>query len=733
MLDTQEQPSIPDASYLIGLNEMQRQAVTHTEGPLMIIAGAGSGKTKVLTSRIAHLLKEQKATPHQILALTFTNKAAAEMRHRIVGIIGDSAKAIWLGTFHSVFVRFLRMEAHRLGYPAHFTIYDSEDSKSLLKQIVKDLNLDDKIYKPNLLLSRISHFKNKLISAHIYAGHSTYQTEDARMRIPRFGEIFLRYTNYCHKAAAMDFDDLLLHTHTLLHNNAELTETYQRKFSYVFVDEFQDTNLVQYSMLKKLVAHHQNICVVGDDAQSIYAFRGADIQNILHFTKDYPQHTVVKLEQNYRSTKRIVDVANQIIRHNEAQLPKKVWTDNNLGEPIEMVKATSDVEEARLVVASLLAQKRKHAVLYQDFVILYRTNNQSRNFEEALRRSNIPYRIIGGLSFYQRKEVKDFIAYLSFLVNHNDAESFKRIINLPKRGIGSVTVDKIFAIAYEQERSLWDILCDATGFLGGAVAIAVGRFVALIQEMTDRLASENAYLVAVAVAKESGFLKELYEDKTIEGLTRYEHIQELLNGIKQFVDDAENNDASLGRFIQEIALITDGDQETQQQDAVTLMTIHTSKGMEFKYVYLVGMEEDLFPSSMMLGSKADVEEERRLFYVAVTRAQLKLTLSYALSRYRFGKLTHTQPSRFLNEVVLVPQEPKKVGMAPTRVVNVPPRGNINGTFKIGDHVKHAHFGTGQIIQLMETEGVSKAIIFFHNRGNKTLLLNYAKLEILPTQ
>ncbi|CAH2559971.1 ATP-dependent helicase [Cardinium endosymbiont of Oedothorax gibbosus] len=742
-----------ESIYLSGLNEMQKKAVMHTEGPSIVVAGAGSGKTKVLIARIAHLLKEKKAAPDQILALTFTNKAADEMRHRITGIVGNGAKALWLGTFHSVFMKLLRREANTLGYPSHFSIYDTDDSKSLIKQITKALDLDDKIYKPGVILGRISHAKNRLITPEVYAADPTYQKEDAYMRMPRFSEIFLRYAGHCLQAGAMDFDDLLVQTHKLLYDYPALSAKYQQQFHYLLIDEFQDTNLVQYSIAKKLAAHHQNICVVGDDAQSIYAFRGADIHNILHFVHDYPNHQMIKLEQNYRSTRHIVNTANHIISHNEAQLKKKVWTANPLGAPIQVLRTMSDMEESRLVVDQILVEKLSNQLLYRDFAILYRTNKQSRNFEEALRKKNIPYHIIGGLSFYQRKEVKDLLAYLRFVVNHNDTEAFRRIINFPRRGIGPTTIDKIVSISAESVLPLWTVLGHLNDFLSSTAATAVSRFVALIDTATLKLESENAYTIADYMAKASGLLKELHEDKTVEGLIRYEHIQELLNSIKHFVDYSDNNDPSLGSFLQEIALLTSADKENVHEDAVTLMTIHASKGLEFKYVYLVGMEEELFPSSMMLGSKADLEEERRLFYVAVTRAQLKLTLSHALSRYRFGKLTNVQPSRFLKEIgdhteaktitksSLLATTAKPIQKHPTKLSSsarkigvssvAQPTTNL-ASLQVGHSVHHLYFGVGQVLKLVESAGMRKAVILFHKFGEKTLLLNYAKLDILPS-
>lgn len=775
MVTTSGQSVIVDTTedYLSELNDRQKVAVLNTEGPSIIIAGAGSGKTKVLTARIAHILKENKVEPNQILALTFTNKAAAEMRQRIESVVGTKAKFIWLGTFHSVFVKILRKEASSLGYPSHFSIYDSDDSKSLIKQIVKELRLDDKVYKPSIILGRISHAKNRLITPDVYAINGTYQAEDARMRMPQFSEVFLKYVNYAKKSGAMDFDDLLLHTHKLLYANNELSAKYQQKFRYIFIDEFQDTNLVQYSIVKKLAEDHNNICVVGDDAQSIYAFRGADIKNILNFTRDYPNHQIVKLEQNYRSTQHIVHAANGIISYNEAQLKKQVWTKNIVGEPIDIIRAISDMEESYLVVDSILEQKLSKQLPYRDFAILYRTNNQSRNFEEALRKRNIPYRIVGGISFYQRKEIKDFLAYLRFIVNHNDAEAFKRIINFPKRGIGSTTIDKIFTISDQKQVPIWEIVGNCSGdFFRGATALAISRFAVFIKNAALKLKMEheNAYTIANIIAKESGLLKELYEDKTVEGLTRYAHIQELLNSIKAFVDNPENSDPSLGSFLQEITLITNESQDNLDKDAITLMTIHSSKGLEFRCVYLTGMEEELFPSSMMVGSKIDLEEERRLFYVAVTRAKLKLTLSYALSRYRFGKLTTTKPSRFLNEISLdclnnhlvkpkhtsntttnfsTAYKPKAM-LIPSKkgqdVLEKSPGKTSNHayahvshsstsysdltTLQVGHEVIHDLFGKGKVMELVNTAGMPKAVVLFQNVGKKTLLLAYARLQIL---
>ncbi|MDD9139734.1 MAG: exodeoxyribonuclease V subunit gamma [Candidatus Cardinium sp.] len=733
-----EQTAAIDTSYLNELNEQQRAAVIHTEGPSLVVAGAGSGKTKVLTTKIAYLLKEKRATASQILALTFTNKAAAEMRHRIECMIGKNVQAVWLGTFHSIFIRLLRLEANSLGYPTYFSVYDADDSKSLLKQIIKELDLSDQIYKPALLLSRISHAKNRLVTAAMYNDNPHYKEEDARMHLPRFGEIFARYTHYCQRAGAMDFDDLLTQTHTMLYTNPTVCAKYQQQFRYLLIDEFQDTNLIQYQIIQKLAAQHHNICVVGDDAQSIYAFRGADIQNILNFTRDYPHHHITKLEQNYRSTQHIVTAANHIISHNTTQLKKKVWTTNKLGEPIKIIKARSDLEESQWIVQAILETKLHNLALYQDFAILYRTNSQSRNFEEALRKKNIPYRMVGGFSFFQRKEIKELLAYLRFVVNHNDTEAFKKIINLPKRGIGLSTLEKIGTLTNEKKLPLWELLGKAEDFFRAPTAEAILRFVAFIKAASLKLttAEENAYTIANYIAKESGLLRQLYEDQTVEGLARYEHIQELLSSLKQFVDNHNNEDNSLASFLQTVALMTQEYEDDTSKDKVTLMTIHAAKGLEFKYIYMVGMEEGLFPSARMLGNQEELEEERRLFYVAVTRAQLQLTLSYALSRYQFGKLMAMRPSRFLKEISLEEStaSSNKIATAATQrtaaATQFMPCSNET-TLRVGHMVRHTHFGKGLIIQLLATEGKRKAVIRFSNNvGEKTLLLNYAKLELL---
>jgi DNA helicase II / ATP-dependent DNA helicase PcrA len=743
-----------DLSYL---NKAQQEAVTSTEGPYMVIAGAGSGKTSVLTHRVAYLLEEANVAPFNILSLTFTNKAAKEMRQRIGKMVGLAARHLWLGTFHSIFGRILREEAAHLGYPRNFTIYDTDDSKSLLRSIVKEMNLDDKVYKNNVVLARISGAKNRLITAQAYANSPIYQADDESACKPRMGEIFLKYTDRCFKAGAMDFDDLLLNTYQLFDQHRAVLQKYQEYFRYILIDEFQDTNLVQYAIVKNLAMLHKNICVVGDDAQSIYAFRGADILNILNFKKDYPTLNTIKLEQNYRSTQNIVNAANSIIRHNKAQLNKKVWTDNDMGEPLGLVRAATDTEEGRLVAASIFENRANQKLCNNDFAVLYRTNSQSRSIEEALRKINLSYRIIGGISFYQRKEVKDLLAYLRLLINPNDEAALKRIINLPKRGIGLGNVDKMVLAATEHAITLWAVACNASSFLGGRAGHSIEQFAAMIQQIAVELSQKNAYDIASQVAKRSGLLKELYEDKTVEGLGRYENVQELLSGIKEFTANAENEDVSLGAFLQEIALVTSADEVDQEHtDNVTLMTIHAAKGLEFAYVYIVGMEEELFPSQLMLGSQADLEEERRLFYVAITRAQKKVFLTYALSRYRFGRLKHCEPSRFLAEidpaylqtstqwfsqgtdnasyahqlVRRIAKNPQQTTrhLRPTMSPDFYPSDTTH--IEVGMQVEHPKFGRGAVRQLDISNAARRAKIYFADFGEKTLLLSFAKLKIL---
>ncbi|MEO1097417.1 MAG: UvrD-helicase domain-containing protein [Bacteroidota bacterium] len=746
--------------YLESLNEPQREGVENTDGPVMIIAGAGSGKTRVLTYRIAYLMDHKQVDPFNILSLTFTNKAAKEMRDRIESVVGTEARNLWMGTFHSVFARMLRAEADRLGYPNNFTIYDTEDSKSLIRSIVKELNLDDKVYKQNVVLNRISGAKNRLISWREYLNNPIYRADDESNMKPELGKIYKIYSERCFKAGAMDFDDLLFNTNVLFKEHTDVLNKYQQRFHYVMVDEFQDTNISQYLITKKLAAVRQNIAVVGDDAQSIYAFRGADIQNILNFEKDYPDLRVIKLEQNYRSTKTIVNAANSVILKNRAQLKKNIWTSNNDGNLIELLRANSDNEEGRLVASSIFEEKMNVQLKNSEVAVLYRTNSQSRAIEEALRRMNIKYKIIGGLSFYQRKEIKDLIAYLRFSINHNDEESFKRIINYPRRGIGDTSVSKMIVAANDHAIPLWEVLENANSFLGGRAANAVLDFVTQIKRFKLELESKDAFEAATQIAKTSGILKELYDDKTVEGLNRYENVQELLNAIKEFVEDPEKEDKRLNAFLQDVALLSAVDNDKDEDDEkITLMTIHMAKGLEFQHIYIVGLEEDLFPSQMMLSSRADLEEERRLFYVAITRAKNKLFLSYALSRYRFGRLKNCEPSRFIEEIDPVyiklnkkysKSEPvysessdttknfvsgmrKSVSSQPVKKSNYKPSPDFapsdTSNLQAGMKVEHPKFGYGKVMELDESGANRKAKVSFDDFGEKTLLLSFAKLKI----
>ena len=742
------------------LNPSQAAAVMQTEGPCMIIAGAGSGKTRVLTYRIAHLL-EKGVDPFNILALTFTNKAAKEMRARVEKVVGPEAKNLWMGTFHSVFAKILRTEADKIGYPRSFTIYDSQDSKTLLGQIVKELELDDKIYKPNAVLGRISDAKNKLISVAQYLADPGIKADDEASMKPKMGAIYQQYHQRCFKAGAMDFDDLLFNTNVLFKDHVDILNKYQHKFRYVMVDEYQDTNYSQYLITRKLAAKERNICVVGDDAQSIYAFRGADITNILNFEKDYPELEVFKLEQNYRSTKNIVWAANSVIKNNQAQLRKDVFSENEEGHLIEVLKAASDNEEGKLVANSIFEEKMNNHLSYDNFAILYRTNAQSRAMEESLRKLNIKYKIVGGLSFYQRKEIKDLVAYLRLTVNQNDEQALRRVINYPKRGIGDTTISKLINVAEESNHSLWEVVSHADQFLAARVSNPVVGFAEKIKSYTVVAGKEDAFEAAKFIAKNSGILEEMFADKTIEGLSRYENLQELLNGIKEYTDDPEREDKSLGAFLQDIALVTDSDLKDAAQDgeAVTLMTIHSAKGLEFRNVYIVGMEENLFPSQMMITSRKDLEEERRLFYVAITRAEKKLTLSYATSRYQWGNLRSAEKSRFLDEVDpaflnfkfatapgpgtgespfqhvferrsnLVAAPVRKV--APTNYVapaDFKPSDTSN--LAAGQRVEHPKFGFGTVAQLEVQQGTTKATINFEEVGEKVLLLSFAKLRVV---
>ncbi|MFM8347022.1 MAG: ATP-dependent helicase [Bacteroidota bacterium] len=749
------------SDYLEHLNAPQHEGVVNTEGPCMLIAGAGSGKTRVLTYRIAHLIRSQDVDPFSIMALTFTNKAAREMRERVESVVGSDARNLWMGTFHSVFARLLRAEAHHIGYPHNFTIYDTDDAKSVLKAIIKEMGLDETAYKPNVVYNRISYAKNRLISWQQYLNDPVLASDDATAMRPEIGNIYRNYSLRCFRSGAMDFDDILFNTDKLFRDHLDVLNKYQHRIHYILVDEFQDTNLCQYFIIRKLAAVRENICVVGDDAQSIYAFRGADISNILNFEKDYPDCRIIKLEQNYRSTQNIVEAANSVIARNKAQIPKNVWTANESGSLIELIKSVSDNEEGKLVATSVFEEKMQHQVKLSEFAVLYRTNSQSRAIEEAFRRMNIKYRVVGGLSFYQRKEIKDILAYLRYSINQQDEAAFRRIINLPKRGIGDSTIDKIIIAANDHAITIWEVLENAPSFLGGRAAGPIDDFVTMIKRFGIEVQNKDAYEAAMEIAKGSGLLKELYADKTVEGLSRYDNVQELLNAIKEFVDDPEKSDKSLTAFLQEVALITGLDESKDDDpDKVTLMTIHMAKGLEFGYVYIVGMEEDLFPSQLMLSSRADLEEERRLFYVAITRAKKKLFLSYALSRYRYGHLKNCEPSRFLDDIdsrylttskrfaaTEFPAAPVTgythrfvSGMKKTLAQQPPPKPthkpsadfkpSDTGTLAAGMTIEHPKFGFGTVEHVDTAGPERKARIKFRDFGEKTLLLSFAKLRIV---
>jgi DNA helicase-2/ATP-dependent DNA helicase PcrA len=779
------------ANYLDELNERQRQAVEHINGPLMIVAGAGSGKTKVLTTRIAHLMRHG-VEAFNILSLTFTNKAAREMKERVEKILGGTeARSLYIGTFHSVFARLLRAEAHRLGYPNDFTIYDSDDAKSVLKTIINEQNLDDKHYKPNLVYNRISAAKNSLMGPEEYQHDYAVQQEDMRANRPLTGKLYDMYAKRCFKNGAMDFDDLLFKMYVLLKSFPEVLHKYQHKFKYIMIDEYQDTNPAQYEIIKLLGAAHENICVVGDDAQSIYSFRGATIQNILQFEKDYDDARVVKLEQNYRSTKSILNVANEVIANNKGQIEKNLWTDNADGEKIKLVRTMTDNEEGKFVADTIAEQKLRNHYANRDFAILYRTNAQSRAFEENLRRKAIPYRIYGGLSFYQRKEIKDFIAYLRIVTNPQEEESLKRIINYPIRGIGKTTVDKVSVLANDHNITFWNVLERAQefGFKAGTLE-AIENFVIMVRSFQAMLGKHNAYDIALQVGKSTNIVKELFNDKTTEGLARYENIQELLNSIKEFTEtpteDGElvESEKSLGTYLQQITLLTDADKGTDEDsDVVKLMTIHAAKGLEFPVVFSVGLEENLFPSGLSINSREELEEERRLFYVVITRAKARLFLTYANSRYRFGQLVNNESSRFLEEMPekyidrsyagggnvnrspmnggnglwgnsgggnmfdrmqkkspQAPQQPSSPRPAARPVPNAAPSNHVPSsnfapddpaTMEPGMEVEHQKFGFGTILTMEGPMNNRIASVNFpKGGGEKKIMLNYARLMIV---
>ena len=758
--------------YLDGLNSSQREAVEQTEGPIMVIAGAGSGKTRVLTYRIAHMIKSG-VDPFNILALTFTNKAAKEMTERISNIVGGSeAKNITMGTFHSVFSRLLRFNADLIGYPTNFTIYDTQDSKSLLKDIIKELNLDDKTYKQGMVLGRISAAKNNLISPEAYANNAEIMLEDKQSRRPELSRIYTTYANRCQKAGAMDFDDLLFQTNVLLRDFPDVLQHYQHKFRYILVDEYQDTNYAQYLIVKKLAAVYENICVVGDDAQSIYSFRGANIQNILNFKNDYPDYRIFKLEQNYRSTKSIVEAANSVISKNKDQIQKNVWTANDEGNPITIIRTLTDNEEGKVISNKIYDVKKAEGLNYSDFAILYRTNRQSRAFEEALRKLNLPYKIYGGISFYQRKEIKDLLAYFRLTANPRDEEALKRVINYPKRGIGKTSIENLIIASSKYGVSMFDIIHDFNAYpvaLNGPTKTKMQEFATMIESFHAQLNKMQAYDLAYHIAKSSGVLKDLYneKDKGPEEVERYQNIEELLNGIKSFTAQQDVDELkTLSEFMIDVALLTDADNDKEEdKNKITLMTIHSSKGLEFPHVYLVGVEENLFPSQMSLNTRSELEEERRLFYVAVTRAEKTCTISYAASRFVFGSLTSSEPSRFISEInkeYVSFENPYNSGRSLGRSLSgnttsesgfsgglnkryEQPRNlrsiseatsggtNLNKgneQLKVGYNVLHERFGKGKIIKIEGDGAEKKAVIFFPQEGSKTLLLKFAKLEVV---
>lgn len=772
--------------YLKDLNESQRAAVEHLKGPLMIVAGAGSGKTKVLTTRIAHLMANG-VDAFNILALTFTNKAAHEMKERVERILGGSeARNLYIGTFHSVFARVLRFEGHHLGYPGNFTIYDTDDSRSVIKTVTEELNLDVKHYKPNAVHNRISAAKNALVGPEEYAKDHYIQQEDMRANRPMIAQIFARYQERCFRNGAMDFDDLLFKMHELLAGFPEVLHKYQHKFKYILVDEYQDTNPVQYKIVKLLGAVYENVCVVGDDAQSIYSFRGATIENILQFKKDYDDVAIIKLEQNYRSTQTILNVANEIISNNKNQIPKELWTSNAGGEKIKLVRSMTDNDEGRFVADTIKEQQIRNHYFNKDFAILYRTNAQSRAFEESLRRHSIPYVIYGGISFYQRKEIKDFLAYLRTIINPQDEESLKRIINYPIRGIGKTTVVKSVSLALENNITMWQVLEKAAefGFKGNTLE-NINKFVTLIQYFRNMLTKKNAYDLAFLVGKDAGIVKELFNDKTTEGLSRYENIQELLNSIKEFTEtpdeEGELQDKSLGSYLQQITLLTDADEKDPNSDVVKLMTIHAAKGLEFTGVFVAGMEEMLFPNAMSINTREELEEERRLFYVAVTRAKKQLWLTYANTRYRFGNLQQMEPSRFLDEIPDEHMDRSYAGggvrnqtanhssaferMKGSFGYNDEPKAKSNGNgfakekkpsyvspvvrqqtvehvpakdfvpsdtsgLQAGQKIEHQKFGFGNVVKVEGSAHNPIATIQFEHNGEKKIMLNYARLRIV---
>lgn len=772
-------------SYLEELNEAQLKPVLHKDGALMVIAGAGSGKTRVLTYRIAHLM-EQGVDSFNILALTFTNKAAREMKKRIATIVGSSeAKNLWMGTFHSIFARLLRYDGDKLGFPSNFTIYDTQDSQRLIGSIIKEMGLDKDVYKYKQIQNRISSYKNSLITVKAYFQNPELMEADAMAKRPRMGEIYQNYVDRCFKAGAMDFDDLLLRTNELLNRFPEVLKKYQERFKYILVDEYQDTNHSQYLIVRALADRFQNICVVGDDAQSIYSFRGANISNILNFQRDYEDVAVYRLEQNYRSTKNIVEAANSIIANNKDQLEKEVWTSNDFGGKIIIHRSVTDAEEGRYVASSIFENKMQHQLQNGEFAVLYRTNSQSRAIEDALRKKDIPYRIYGGLSFYQRKEIKDVLAYLRLIINPKDEEALKRVINFPARGIGGTTLDKLTVAANHYQRSIFEVMENLDKIslsINSGTKNKLTNFVNMIKSFQIMNENSDAFTLAEHVAKKTGLLLEFKKDGTPEGIARMENIEELLNGIKDFVEgqrEVADAKGDLTEFLEDVALATDMDKDVEDEDRVALMTIHLAKGLEFPYVYIVGMEEDLFPSAMSMNTRKELEEERRLFYVALTRAEKQAYLTYTQNRYRWGKLIDAEPSRFIEEIddkFVDNQTPINDGYRYKSMLNdniwgevdksklrqvkpvkgTPPKGNqpnqnqlrklrkikpnlseptnntvtVDPNLVVGVRVNHSRFGQGKVLKLEGIGSDKKVEIQFDSGDVKKLLLRFAKLEIL---
>lgn len=776
------------SDYIKELNEGQRAAVLYNDGPSLVIAGAGSGKTRVLTYKIAYLL-ENDYQPWNILALTFTNKAAREMKERIARQVGmERARHLWMGTFHSIFLRILHVEAEHIGFTSKFTIYDTADSKSLVRSIIKEMGLDEKVYKPGSVQGRISNAKNHLVSPAGYATNKEAYESDCAAKMPAIRDIYRRYWERCRQADAMDFDDLLVYTFLLFRDHPEVLARYQSQFRFILVDEYQDTNFAQHSIVLQLAKEHQHVCVVGDDAQSIYSFRGADIDNILYFTKIYPATKVFKLEQNYRSTQTIVSAANSLIEKNQRQIRKEVFSEKEKGEAIGVYQAYSDVEEGDIVVNKIAELRRDGSYVYSDFAILYRTNAQSRVFEEAMRKRGMPYRIYGGLSFYQRKEIKDVIAYFRLVVNPNDEEAFKRIINYPARGIGDTTVGKIIAAATENKVSLWSALCEPLSYgveFNKGTTAKLQSFRNLIAGFMENAAEKNAYEVGANIIRQSGIIADVCQDNSPENMSRKENIEELANGLSDFCAQRQeegNVNVALGDFLSEVSLLTDQDSDKDgDPEKITLMTVHSAKGLEFRNVFVVGMEENLFPSGMAGDSIKALEEERRLFYVAITRAEDHCFLSYAKSRYRYGKMEFGNMSRFLKDIdvrfLKLPQEavltrqidenatyfrkenktgfssfgkkeetskPKQQIIAPSvprNLKRVTPVATTSATSSIsggtsgsgvqqGQLIEHERFGLGEVLKVEGEGDNAKATIHFKNAGDKQLLLRFARFKVI---